>query len=156
MATKRNDKTRPRNYSAVIDQNARAEVERIKTAAAGDSKAAAEDWRLAVPPVGCTINVYFRIREGDKTRVQRYSGTVIRQKGSGIAKTITVRRIVMGEGVERIFPLFSPKVERIEVVKHGRTRRAKLYYLRERVGKGTRLREVIVGAAEADAPAAVE
>lgn len=135
---------RPSDIRALIDQTARGEVERIKTEMIADGKLGkAEDWRIDMPPVGTNVDVYFRIREGEKTRVQRYSGTVIRHKGTGIARTITVRRIVAGEGVERIFPIYSPKIERIEITKHGRIRRAKLYYLRDRVGKGTRLREVI-------------
>lgn len=93
--------------------------------------------------IGDTVDVAVKIREGDKERVQIFNGTVIRRKGAGIHETFTVRRIVQGEGVERIFPLHSPNVQDIVVKKRGRVRRAKLYYLRDRVGKGTRVREKI-------------
>ena len=91
--------------------------------------------------VGDTINVHVRIIEGDKERVQVFQGMLIAQKGRGINRTITVRRIVANEGVERIFPLHSPRLAKIEVVRRGDARRAKLYYLRGRVGKGRRLRD---------------
>jgi large subunit ribosomal protein L19 len=91
--------------------------------------------------VGDTLNVHVRIIEGDKERVQVYQGVLIAQKGRGVNKMITVRRIVANEGVERIFPLHSPRVAKIEVVRRGDARRAKLYYLRDRVGKGRRLRD---------------
>ena len=92
--------------------------------------------------VGDTVNVSVRIVEGEKERIQVFSGTVIRRKGGGIHETFTVRRIVNNEGVERVFPLHSPKVADVEVVRSGRTRRAKLHYLRDRVGKKTRLKEI--------------
>ena len=91
--------------------------------------------------VGDTLNVHVRIIEGDKERIQVYQGVLIAQKGRGINKMITVRRIVANEGVERIFPLHSPRIAKIEVVRRGDTRRAKLYYLRDRVGKSRRLRD---------------
>lgn len=91
--------------------------------------------------VGDTVNVHVQIVEGDKTRTQVYQGVLIAQKGRGINRTITVRRIVANEGVERIFPLHSPRIEKIEVVRRGDARRAKLYYLRDRVGKSRRLRD---------------
>ena len=91
--------------------------------------------------IGDTLNVHVRIIEGDKERVQVYQGVLIAQKGRGVNKMITVRRIVANEGVERIFPLHSPRVAKIEVVRRGDARRAKLYYLRDRVGKGRRLRD---------------
>jgi large subunit ribosomal protein L19 len=91
--------------------------------------------------IGDTVDVHVRIVEGDKERVQVFNGVVIKRRGSGTRETFTVRRIVQGEGVERTFPLHSPKVTKILVKRHGRVRRAKLYYLRERVGKQTRLRE---------------
>ncbi len=91
--------------------------------------------------IGDTVDVHCRIKEGNKERIQVFSGVVIARKGGGISETFTVRRIVAGEGVERIFPLHSPKVSHIEVKRHGRIRRAKLYYLRDRVGKATRLAE---------------
>jgi large subunit ribosomal protein L19 len=91
--------------------------------------------------IGDTVDVHVRILEGQKERVQIFNGVVISRKGEGMRAMFTVRRIVQGEGVERIFPLHSPKVAKIEVKRTGRVRRAKLYYLRQRVGKATRLRE---------------
>jgi large subunit ribosomal protein L19 len=91
--------------------------------------------------VGDTIDVHQRILEGQKERVQVFNGVVIGRKGEGMNAMFTVRRIVQGEGVERVFVLHSPKIAKIEVKRTGRVRRAKLYYLRKRVGKATRLRE---------------
>ncbi len=87
------------------------------------------------------VRVYIKIREEDKTRTQAFEGVVIARKGSGIRETFTVRRISYGEGVERVFQLHSPLLEKIEVVKFGKVRRAKLYYLRKRVGKATKIEE---------------
>lgn len=91
--------------------------------------------------IGDTLNVHVRIVEGDKERIQVYQGVLIGRKGRGVNETITVRRIVANEGVERIFPLHSPRIAQIEVVRRGDARRAKLYYLRERTGKSRRLRD---------------
>jgi large subunit ribosomal protein L19 len=91
--------------------------------------------------IGDTVDVHQRILEGQKERVQIFNGVVIARRGGGMNAMFTVRRIVQGEGVERIFPLHSPKIAKIEVKRTGRVRRAKLYYLRKRVGKATRLRE---------------
>ena len=91
--------------------------------------------------VGDTVDVHFWIELGEKGRTQVFNGTVIAIKGEKPDEFITVRRIVQGEGVERIFPLLSPRIARIEVKKTGHVRRAKLYYLRDRVGKATRLKE---------------
>ena len=91
--------------------------------------------------IGDQVDIHQRILEGDKSRVQIFSGVVISRRGEGMREMFTVRRIVQGEGVERQFPLHSPKIAKIEVKRTGRVRRAKLYYLRERVGKATRLRE---------------
>jgi large subunit ribosomal protein L19 len=91
--------------------------------------------------VGDQVEVHQRILEGQKERVQIFSGVVIARRGSGMREMFTVRRIVQGEGVERVFPLHSPKIAKVEVKRTGRVRRAKLYYLRGRVGKATRLRE---------------
>ncbi|MDP7030573.1 MAG: 50S ribosomal protein L19 [Phycisphaerales bacterium] len=91
--------------------------------------------------VGDTLDVHVRIIEGDKERVQVYQGVLIAEKGRGVNHTITVRRIVANEGVERIFPLHSPRIAKIEVVRRGDARRAKLYFLRDRVGKSRRLRD---------------
>ncbi len=89
--------------------------------------------------VGDTVNVSVRIVEGEKERVQIFNGTVIARGGEGIGETFTVRRIVNKQGVERTFPVNSPKVASVEVVRHARVRRSKLYFLRDRVGKATRL-----------------
>jgi large subunit ribosomal protein L19 len=91
--------------------------------------------------IGDQVDVHQRILEGTKERVQIFSGVVIARRGSGMRETFTVRRIVQGEGVERIFPLHTPKISKIEVKRTGKVRRAKLYYLRDRIGKATRLRE---------------
>jgi len=91
--------------------------------------------------VGDTVSVHIRIQEGGKERVQAFVGTVLGRRGAGINEKFTVRRIVAGEGVERIFPLHSPAIAKIEVVRSGVSRRAKLYFLRQRVGKATRLKE---------------
>ena len=92
--------------------------------------------------VGDTVNVSVRITEGEKERVQVFRGTVIARKGGGVAETFTVRRIVNGEGVERTFPLHGPSLIGVEVIRSGKTRRAKLYFLQDRVGKATRLRDI--------------
>jgi len=91
--------------------------------------------------VGDTVDVHTRILEGTKERIQIFSGVVIARSGSGTGELFTVRRIVQGEGVERKFPVHSPKISHIEVKRHARVRRAKLFYLRERTGKATRLKE---------------
>lgn len=91
--------------------------------------------------VGDTVDVHTRILEGTKERIQIFSGVVIARSGSGTGELFTVRRIVQGEGVERKFPVNSPKISHIEVKRHARVRRAKLFYLRERTGKATRLKE---------------
>lgn len=108
--------------------------------------------------VGDTVEVHYLIREGDKERVQLFIGTVIAKNGRGIAKSITVRRIVQGEGVERVFPMYNPRVKDVVTTRRGDVRRSKLYYLRDRVGKRTRVKELLgskaEGAPTADAPAA--
>lgn len=91
--------------------------------------------------IGDTVNVHTRILEGNKERIQIFTGVVIARRGSGLNEMFTVRRVVQGEGVERTFPVHSPKVAAVEVKRHARVRRAKLYYLRERTGKAARLRE---------------
>jgi len=91
--------------------------------------------------IGDTVDVHQRILEGEKERIQIFSGTVIARKGEGAREMFTVRRIVQGEGVERIFPVHSPKIAKVEVKRTGSIRRSKLYYLRKRVGKATRVRE---------------
>ena len=91
---------------------------------------------------GDTVGVYYKVKEGNKERVQLFQGTVIRVAGSGIAKSFTVRKVVDGVGVERIIPLNSPMIDKIEVVKVGRVRRSKLYYLRGLSGKKARIKEL--------------
>jgi len=93
--------------------------------------------------VGDTVKVHFTIREGDKERIQIYEGLVIAFKNSGVRKTFTVRKNSYGVGVERIFPLHSPKIEKIEVTRRGRVRRAKLYYIRGKVGKAAKVPELV-------------
>ena len=104
--------------------------------------------------IGDTVDVHQRILEGSKERTQVYSGVVISRRGEGMRESFTVRRIVQGEGVERTFPLNTPKIAKIEVKRTGRVRRAKLYYLRDRVGKATRLRERVKGPSGKAAPEA--
>ncbi len=99
----------------------------------------------ANPPevhIGDTVKVHMRIVEGEKERIQVIEGVVIRMHGGGIRKTLTVRKISFGIGVERIFPIHSPRVEKIDIVKRAKVRRAKLYYLRELRGKAARLKEL--------------
>ncbi len=90
---------------------------------------------------GDTVKVFVRIVEGNKERIQAFEGTVIKKHGSGINKTVTVRKVFQGVGVERVFAIFSPRIEKIQVLRKGDVRRSKLYYLRERSGKATRIRE---------------
>lgn len=91
--------------------------------------------------IGDTVDVHQRILEGDKERIQIFNGVVIAKRGTGANENFTVRRIVASEGVERVFPVNSPKIAKVDVKRHGKVRRAKLYYLRERTGKATRLVE---------------
>ncbi len=93
--------------------------------------------------IGDTVRVSVRIKEGERQRIQAFEGTVIAKKNGGIAETFTVRRLSYGVGVERVFPMHSPNVEKVEVIRRGRVRRAKLYYLRDRVGKAAKVREQI-------------
>ena len=90
---------------------------------------------------GDTVRVHVRVTEGTRTRLQAYEGVVIARKGGGLQESFTVRKISYGEGVERVFPMFSPMVEKVEVVRRGKVRRAKLYYLRGRMGKSARIAE---------------
>ncbi len=90
---------------------------------------------------GDTVKVWVKIREGDKERLQAYEGVVIARTGTGLMESFTVRKISYGEGVERVFPVLSPNIDKIEVVKRGKVRRAKLYYLRDRRGKAARIFE---------------
>ena len=93
--------------------------------------------------IGDTVKVHVRIKEGDKSRIQIFEGTVIAKKHGGISETFTVRRLAYGVGVERVFPVHSPIVEKVELVRSGRVRRAKLYYLSDRVGKAAKVKEII-------------
>ena len=106
-------------------------------------KIEAEQSRSELTPfrVGDYVRVHFKIREGDKERIQVFNGTVIARDGGGATETFTVRRISHGVGVERVFPVHSPRIDAIEVVRSAKVRRAKLYFLRKRVGKKARLRE---------------
>ncbi len=91
--------------------------------------------------IGDTVDVHVKIREGEKERIQVFTGTVIARRGAGLSATFTVRRVVSGHGVERVFPLHAPTVSAVKVKRHGKTRRAKLYFLRDRIGKAVKLPE---------------
>ena len=131
-------------------------IEKQQSAKAGElnkkqSELIKQPSERAIPTiqVGDTVDVYFWIELGEKGRTQVFNGTVIAIKGEKPDEFITVRRIVQGEGVERVFPLLSPRIAKIDVKKTGTVRRAKLYYMRKRVGKSTRLKERKKGEAEA-------
>jgi len=102
-----------------------------------------EQMRLDIPPfrVADTVKVHVKIREGDKERIQVFEGVVIRHHRGRMGATFTVRKVSYGVGVERIFPLHSPQIDKIEVLRRGRVRRARLYYLRSRIGKAARIKE---------------
>ncbi|MBR6573298.1 MAG: 50S ribosomal protein L19 [Clostridia bacterium] len=113
-------------------------VDAVKNLTAGMMK---EDAPKIV--IGTTVRVHVKIREGERERIQVFEGTVIAKNNSGIAETFTVRRISYGVGVERVFPVHSPNVAKVEVVRKGKVRRAKLYYLRDRVGKAAKVKESV-------------
>ncbi len=115
-------------------------MEALKLISADSMKAEAPQFCI-----GDTIKVGVNIREGEKERVQHFEGTVIAKKGSGVSETFTLRRVSYGVGVERVFPLHSPNVKDVVVVRRGRVRRAKLYYLRDRVGKAAKVKEKLRG-----------
>lgn len=115
-------------------------MDALKTIAASSMKA--ED-KLPKFEIGDTVRVSVNIREGDRERIQMFEGTVIARRGSGVAETFTVRRVSYGVGVERVFPVHSPNVAAVQVVRRGRVRRSKLYYLRSRVGKAAKVKEQI-------------
>jgi large subunit ribosomal protein L19 len=96
---------------------------------------------LPVIEIGSTVRVHIKVKEGTKERVQVFEGTVIAKKNGGVSETFTVRRISYGVGVEKVFPVHSPNVVKVETVRKGKVRRAKLYYLRERVGKAAKVKE---------------
>jgi large subunit ribosomal protein L19 len=93
--------------------------------------------------IGDTLKIFIKVKEGTRERVQIFEGTLIARKHGGISETITVRRLASGVGVEKIFPLHSPNIDRIQVVRHGKVRKAKLYYLRGRVGKAAKVKEFL-------------
>ena len=93
--------------------------------------------------IGDTVKVHVWIKEGEKKRVQVFEGTVIAKKHGGISETFTVRRVAHGCGVERVFPIHSPNIDKVELVRNGRVRRSKLYYLRDRVGKAAKVKDTI-------------
>ena len=103
---------------------------------------------LPVVSIGDHVKVHLKIKEGSRERIQVFEGTVIAKKGSGLKETFTVRRISYGVGVERILPVHSPRISKIEIVRKGKIRRAKLYYLRERVGKASKVKERLVSNTE--------
>ena len=98
---------------------------------------------MPVIEIGDTVRIGVKIREGEKERIQAFEGTVIARKGSGVSETFTVRRLSYGVGVERVFPIHSPNVADVTLVRKGKVRRAKLYYLRDRVGKRAKVKERI-------------
>ena len=105
-----------------------------------------DKYKKAEPPVveiGDTVRVHLRVREGSRERIQIFEGTVIAKKHGGIEESFTVRRVSYGVGVEKVFPLHAPSIEKVEVVRHGKVRRAKLYYLRDRVGKAAKIKEAL-------------
>ena len=113
-------------------------MDALKTIANGSLKENAPQFGI-----GDTVRVDVKIREGDRERIQAFEGTVIAKRGSGVAETFTVRRVSYGVGVERVFPLHSPNVAAVKVVRNGKVRRSKLYYLRDRVGKAAKVKELI-------------
>ena len=105
-----------------------------------------DKYKKAEPPVvevGDTVRVHLKVKEGNSERIQVFEGTVIAKKHGGIEETFTVRRISYGVGVEKVFPVHSPLVEKVELVRKGKVRRAKLYYLRDRVGKAAKVKEAL-------------
>ena len=113
-------------------------MDALKTIANGSLKENAPQFGI-----GDTVRVDVKIREGDRERIQAFEGTVIAKRGSGVAETFTVRRVSYGVGVERVFPLHSPNVAGVKVIRYGKVRRSKLYYLRDRVGKAAKVKEQI-------------
>ena len=93
--------------------------------------------------IGDVVKVHVKIREGERERIQIFEGTIIARKGSGVSETFTVRRVSYGVGVEKVFPVNSPNVAKVELVRSGRVRRSKLYYLRDRVGKAAKVKELV-------------
>ena len=109
-------------------------------------KAFTEKYQKAEPPVveiGDNVRVHLKVKEGNRERIQVFEGTVIAKQHGGIEETFTVRRVSYGVGVEKVFPLHAPSIEKVELVRHGKVRRAKLYYLRGRVGKAAKVKEAL-------------
>ena len=98
---------------------------------------------LPVLEIGSTVKVYVKVKEGTRVRTQMFEGTVIQKTNGGLRETFTVRRISYGVGVERTWPVHSPMIEKIEVVRRGKVRRARLFYLRDRVGKAAKVKEIL-------------
>ena len=118
----------------------------VKTLAPDLIKAFTEKYQKAEPPVveiGDTVRVHLKVKEGNRERIQVFEGTVIAKQHGGIEETFTVRRVSYGVGVEKVFPLHAPSIEKVELVRHGKVRRAKLYYLRGRVGKAAKVKEAL-------------
>lgn len=113
-------------------------MDALKIISQGSLKSEVPDFNI-----GDTVKVSVNIKEGERERIQMFEGTVIARKGGGITETFTVRRVSYGVGVERVFPLHSPNVKNIQVVRHGKVRRSKLYYLRNRLGKSAKVKEKI-------------
>ena len=111
----------------------------IKAIEAAQMKAELDNFK-----VGDTVKVHFKIVEGKTERIQIYEGLIIAMKNSGIGKTFTVRKNSYGVGVERVFPIHSPRIARVELIRPGKVRRAKLYYIRDKIGKGAKIKELIV------------
>ncbi len=111
-------------------------MDALKTIAQGSMRAEA-----LVLNIGDTVKVHCRIQEGEKSRIQIFEGTIIAKKHGGVNETFTVRRVAHGCGIERVFPVHSPNVEKVDIVRSGRVRRGKLYYLRDRVGKAAKVKE---------------
>lgn len=143
--------------NSILDRVEKTEVERNRTFVLKEKDKENKETEKTITcqidkfEIGDTVDVHQRILEGTKERTQVFNGVVISRKGAGLNEMFTVRRIVQGEGVERQFPLNSPRIAKVEVKRTGTVRRAKLYYLRDRVGKATRLRERKVKGAEAAA-----
>ncbi len=130
-------------------------VEQVKLRGEFDTlKKVAENKNVSGFGSGDTVGVYVKVREGDKERIQLYKGVCIKVQGKGTARTFTVRKISAGVGVERTFPFRSPSVDRVEVISHGKVRRAKLYFLRDLKGKAARLTSELVGLRDDSAAAA--
>lgn len=114
-------------------------IEAVQIAAQSEKKGQSDEFH-----VGDTVKVHFRIIEGNKERIQVYEGLVIAIKNAGIGRTFTVRKNSYGVGVERVFPLYSPRVTRVEVTRRGKVRRAKLYYIRTKIGKAAKIKEKLI------------